>query len=492
MRLIVTNAVRKYKQLPLPIKASGWIFVCNILQKAMQMLTVPIITRMLTAAEYGTYNVFTSWVNIVFILSSLKLSANGYYVAMKKFGEKSAYPSSVSGLSFLLLTVWFVVSVIFNKPLSSLTGLTSAMLILMFVHSYNDSAINLWYADNRYTYRYKMTVICTVFLVVFTPVLKIILIAVASHAGQDKTLATIWGLIIPKLLVGLVAWYAMFCRGRKLYIKEYWKFALLFNIPLIPYYMSQVILNQADRIMINSLDSATSAGLYSVAYALASVMQFTHAAINNGFIPWQFKTMQKGDSQKVQRVSTILTMIISVTYTLVVFCAPEIMRIFAAKEYSEAIYCIPPIVMGIFMQWIAQLFINVEFYCEKNKILSISSVVAAGLNIILNLIAIPKYGYIAAAYTTLICYTANAVFHAVIGIRLSMKTGLGSVFDIYRLVKVTIVSAVTIFAAILIYPYVIIRYIILCCVFLVFVINRKRLCEIVKETLLTIRKKSID
>ncbi len=490
MRSFVTKAINKYKGLPLPVKASGWIFICNILQKSVQMLTVPVITRLLTAAEYGTYNVFTSWFNIIIIFASQKLSANGYYVAMKKFGEKSAYPSSVAGLTFVLLSVWLGLTVAFSEPFSVITGLTTAMLIIMSLYAYSDSAINLWYADNRYTYRYKMTVICTVFLVTVTPILKIIFIAIAGHTGADKTMATVWGLVIPKAIVGLIAWVALFKRGRKPFVKEHWKFALAFNVPLVPYYLSQVVLNQADRIMINALDSATAAGLYSVTYSLASVMQFVHAAINNSYIPWQFKTMQKGDPKKVQNVSSLLTVVVGVTYALVVFCAPEIMRVFAAEEYFEAIYCVPPVVMGIFMQWIAQLFINTEFYYEKNKILSITSIAAAVLNVVLNMIAIPLFGYVAAAYTTLICYLASAVFHAFVAMKLSKQNGVDCSFDLKVLAKITAISAVVIFGTIFLYPYAIVRYSILAITGVVLVVKRKAVAKTAKEIFATIRKKS--
>ncbi len=490
MRSFFSKFLKKYKDTPLPVKASAWIFICNILQKSVQMLTVPIITRMLTAAEYGIYNVFTSWFNIIIIFASLKLSSNGYYVAMKKFGENSVYPSSVAGLTFALLTVWTVLVVVFQQSLAEVTGLSTIMLLAMSLLAYGDSAINLWYADNRYTYRYKNTVICTALLVIVTPILKILFIGLANNTGYDKSLATVWGLVIPKMVVGMVAWIALFNRGKKPFVKEHWKFAVSFNIPLVPYYLSQVVLNQSDRIMINSLDSATSAGLYSVTYSLASVMQFIHAAINNGYIPWQFKALQKGDVNKVKKVSSLLTVVVGVAYAMVVFCAPELMRIFAAEEYYDAIYCVPPVVMGIFMQWIAQLFINVEFYHEKNKILSMTSIVSAVLNIVLNFIAIPRFGYISAAYTTLICYSASAVFHAFVAKRLSKQKGEQCPLDMMALIKTTGLSSLVIFGTIFLYPYALARYSVLAVIIAVLMIKRKMIMAAARNIIKTLRNKN--
>ena len=51
------------------------------------------------------------------------------------------------------------------------------------------------------------------------------------------------------------------------------------------------------------------------------------------------------------------------------------------------------------------------FYFEKNKAIMFASIVSAIMNVILNGIFIKKYGFVAAGYTTLICYFLYSVFH---------------------------------------------------------------------------------
>ena len=58
-------------------------------------------------------------------------------------------------------------------------------------------------------------------------------------------------------------------KGKKCFNKEYWRYALSFNLPLVPYYLSQIIFNQSDRLMINSMTGKGEAAMYGVAYQLA-------------------------------------------------------------------------------------------------------------------------------------------------------------------------------------------------------------------------------
>ena len=61
----------------------------------------------------------------------------------------------------------------------------------------------------------------------------------------------------------------------------------------------------------------------------------------------------------------------------------------------------------------------VEIYLEKTKGVAVASIISALTNILLNYIFIPKFGYLAAAYTTLVSYILLAVMHYIF-LRLSI------------------------------------------------------------------------
>ena len=68
------NKIKKfYNNMSIATKAALWFVFCNIMQKGISTITVPLFTRLLTTAEYGTYSLYISWFNILTIVTSLNL-----------------------------------------------------------------------------------------------------------------------------------------------------------------------------------------------------------------------------------------------------------------------------------------------------------------------------------------------------------------------------------------------------------------------------------
>ena len=73
-----------------------------------------------------------------------------------------------------------------------------------------------------------------------------------------------------------------------------------------------------------------------------------------------------------------------------------------------------PIIGGCFFQFVYCMYVNVEQYEKKTKGMAVASIICAIINFVLNYIYIPKYGYTAAAYTTLVSYFILLVLHMIL------------------------------------------------------------------------------
>ena len=58
------------------------------------------------------------------------------------------------------------------------------------------------------------------------------------------------------------------------------------------------------------------------------------------------------------------------------------------------------------------MYVNVEYYYEKTLFITVNTIIAAIINVMLNAIFIPEFGYTAAAYTTLASYVCSLGLHA--------------------------------------------------------------------------------
>ena len=95
----------------------------------------------------------------------------------------------------------------------------------------------------------------------------------------------------------------------------------------------------------------------------------------------------------------------------IIMIAPELMKFMSTSDYYEGISVLPLLVLADFFAFAYTFYVNVEYYYEKTKFITVNTVIAAALNIVLNYIFIPRYGYFAAAFTTFVSYVVSFTLH---------------------------------------------------------------------------------
>ena len=273
-------------------------------------------------------------------------------------------------------------------------------------------------------------------------------------------------------------------KGRTFFHKEYWKYALVFNIPLIPHYLSNYVLSQSDRLMIGRMVGNSEAAFYSIAYTISTMMMLVMSAINNSLTPYVYKSLDSGGEKKIKNVTSPLIILIAGLCIVTMAFAPEVILIFAGSKYMEAIYVIPPVAASVFFVFIYSLFSNIEYFYRKTIFIAIATCVSAIINLILNYIFIGMYGYYAAGYTTLICYICMAIIHYIF-YRKVLKKQMKKFEDLYniRLIVATAIGMLVIMLAmVLVYDLVLIRYIIIGGVCIMTIIKRKTFINILMRT----------
>lgn len=388
------------------VKASSAYVICSVLQRCLSFITIPIFTRLLTTDEYGISTVYTSTMAVVIIFTTLNLPYGSFSPAMMKFEkDREGYISSVNSICCLFTVIFFIVYFLFKDFWNGLLDLPTELMVLMGFEMLFNTAIQFWMGKARFEYRYKPFVAVTLLISILGTAGSIIAVLLLPNKGVVKVIAN--GTII--CIIGLIIMIQSIAKGRKPFNKEYWKYALSFNIPLIPYYLSQIIFNQSDRLMINFMTGRSDAAIYGVAYSLAFVLTFVLNAINNSYVPWLYRKIKENDLKEIKKISLIIAVIMAVLLLVIIALAPEIILVMAGSQYMSAIWVVPPVAMSLLLLFYAQLFINVEFYFEEKYKLVGASILAAVVNIVLNYFGIKMFGFIAAGYTTLVSYILFAV-----------------------------------------------------------------------------------
>ena len=261
--------INKYKNLPIALKATVWFIICSVLQKAVSIITMPLFTRILTTEQYGQYTIYNSWQQIFAMICTFRLEYAVFNKGMSKYSErKDEYTSAMQGLTNLITVIIFLVYLIFHQQINSLTELSTFMTILLFVEIFFGPAVSFWSLRKRYDFEYKQVVAVTLLMSILNPVLGL----VAVNLTDDKGTARILSCIAVQICFGLILYVYNLRKGKKIISKDLWKFAILFNLPLIPHYFSSYILEQSDRIMIQKFWGLADVALYGVAYNAGTIM----------------------------------------------------------------------------------------------------------------------------------------------------------------------------------------------------------------------------
>ena len=105
----VNKYYKKYKGLPIQGRATICYTLCNILQRGVSLITIPVYTRILSTEQYGDYSTFLSWLKIFEIVATFRIAYGGFVVGLTKYEkDKDTYSSTMQSLS-ITITSFFLV-----------------------------------------------------------------------------------------------------------------------------------------------------------------------------------------------------------------------------------------------------------------------------------------------------------------------------------------------------------------------------------------------
>lgn len=384
---------------PSPRTASLWFAGALYFNSALLLLATPVFTRLLTPAEYGTVVLYTSLSTILGIFATLSLSSGVYNIAQIEMeSELAEYTSSMLALSTLATLLTLGAFLLAGQFYPYLRGLPPHLLALMFATFVFNAAFLFWQSQQRFNYRYKAVVAVGVvgsligvgMAIYFTR-------ALANYRIESR----IFFAALPNLLVGIWLYVSLIRRGAVMYSARYWKFALAMGMPLLPHYLAQSFVLQFDRFAIESTLGKASVGVYGLAVSLASALVLLTTAINTTWTPWMLRKLRDGLAQDIVARATdlmVLTAAIAATLSLL---SPEIVHLLAPPSYGLAAAVIPLLLVAGHVQFIQSIMLNLEFRHKRVYFITTTSILAAVINVGLNLALVPRLGVQAAALALL-------------------------------------------------------------------------------------------
>ena len=375
------------------------------------IIAIPIITRLFPPEVYGKYVLVVATVSFLSAIAVAWVGSSTirFFPAYELSGELNKFYTvllkltifSIGSVGILFLATLFSLK---NKISPDFYFLMCIGALLFVVSSFWSVLLNLLRAKRKVA-RYS-----TFSIWMSVAGLGIgIAIVLILHTGVEGLL---WGAIISTVIAIPLLWKVSLgipsLRGGNVRSRMGWEIAK-YGIPAMAINVLSWAQNLSDRYILEFFRGSMEVGIYSPNYTIAEYSIFL---ITSLFLlsssPIAFDIWEKRGIKASQEFMSKLT-----RYYLIIglpaavglgLLAEPIVHILVAPQYYPGYRIIPLVASGAFLVGVAHRFTIGLSYHKRTDLLMFCYLGSVVLNIVLNFIYIPKYGYMAAAGTTFVSY----------------------------------------------------------------------------------------
>lgn len=379
------------------ILGHSWNYMlANLATKALSFISIPVYTRLLTVDDYGVINIFNSTVSIAAIILTLnsEVAISRYFYDAKNEEDFKRFVGTSSRLTAIIFLMLSVVLIAFSKSLSQYLGIEQLLTIMIVPVSLNVVINNFFVGIYQPLLQSKKIAILSSLQSYLGFAMSVIAILLLK---EKKYYGSVYGTIAMTLML------AGYCINQiKEYYKGCWskshvKYILSYAIPYLPYSLSSIIILQFGKVIIGQQQGLESAGLYSFASNISSIMMLLISVCHSAWNPYYFRYMNDKDYSSIDKdydVMWRLTLIAGAGLSLFGY---EVGSLLARPEFVSEIRLVPIFVSGyLFYQW-SYVFLRNASYSKKMIWNAVIVIFSGIVNILLNSLLIGRFGSVGVA-----------------------------------------------------------------------------------------------
>ncbi|MBF4465681.1 lipopolysaccharide biosynthesis protein [Flavobacterium sp. LC2016-12] len=375
------------------------------ISKIASFLALPFLTKELTSNDYGVYGLLTAYTTSISVLSVLGLRlvlVNSFYHSPGQYKWTWRQLYGFLNLWNVVYAVILGVLVLIVIPPEAVSNkwLIMFLNIIPLVFFGQTSTIGLtYYQLNQMPLKIASR---SLFFGILTVVLNIVLIV---HFKMGY-MGWFWSNFIVGILNNISYWYPL---NIKFKIKPIYNFkwrlvkkSLKVSLPVIPHHYSSYLLDSSDKVVMDFEKISTSdIGKYNVAYSVGNMFNALGVAGGYAIGPLMNEKYKKKDDYGARNLVFVMQIVFFYLTFIGSIWMKEVFQIMIKNASLSQLY---PLAIIIVMSYNYRPMylgaVNKLFYEEKTNFLWKLTLTAAIINVSLNLILMPFYGYKVAAFTT--------------------------------------------------------------------------------------------
>ena len=372
--------------------------------KLITVLVTPILTAQLSKAEYGQYDLILTMVSLLLPAATLQVSSAAFrfLIDARKDEEKQKQIAStifafVTIMSLVVITCYHFV---YGKNYGNNEILISAyFLVDILLISAQQVMRGL---GKNYIYSISIivqSIINTCAIVLLLGVVSSVnlgLTGVLVALILSRGLAFIYILVFGKLWKILHITTVSFDELKKM---------LQYSWPMVPNNLSNWVLRLSDRLIITAVLGIESNAIYAVANRMPTIFSSLQSTFS---LAWQENAsiaLQDDDRDMYYtKMYNWLFEILVCVMAVLIATTPIIWNVIIRGDYGAAYPQVPVLYLGIFFYSISSTLGGVYIAHMKTRSVGITTMVAAIVNVVVDLLTIKSIGVWAGSVSTLCSY----------------------------------------------------------------------------------------
>jgi len=384
--------------------------VTNALSSAIGIILIPLYTRYLLPEEYGILSILTITMTFAFSVFSLGMNSSVFRFYYEDDIEKRVLVGTSTVLMGLSAFALGLLGTVISMPLSVLlfgTDKYGLYFILMFV-AYSIALLKgipflVLRAEKQPT---RFAVYNTANFL-FQVSLIVILVAYYRFGIYGVVLGT----LMTNIIFAVITFVAIKDHITFTFSQKDARAMLRFGVPLVFLSISNLVLTYFDQYLINFYRSLQEVALYNLGYRVGMIIYILLIVpFYTAWAPMKYSIRKEPHAREYYSMVLNYFTLAGLWFVVAISAvAYDLLKIVATPIYYGAATVVPIIVASYFiygLSWPIDLGVS---FAKKTEYYAYITAFGAALNIVLNIIIIPIYGYIGAALTTLATYSVMLV-----------------------------------------------------------------------------------
>lgn len=380
----------------------------TILPKLSWLITLPIITEKLTQAEYGTYDLISTLVSLFLPVATLQVQTAAFRFLIDCNDDKKNRNRVITNV-LLFVTVSSVISL--SVLYFALYKLTFEIRILICAYFFSDILFLTLVQVVRGLSRPKLYSLCTS----VQPIVNMLLVVVLVYfidGGLIGALIAMTGSTIIALFIVLARGHIVSKIDFKLVSKQTLKEVVSYSWPMIPNSLSLWLLNFSDRLVLLNFIGINANAVYGVANKIPSMYSLANSAFT---LAWQENASMNSKDEDAAvyygKMFDHILRILSGIMAMLIAATPVLFIILIRGNYGKETYCqMPILLMAMFFSSMSSFLGGIYIAHKKTKNVGGTTIIAAAINLIVDLALVDSIGIYAASVSTLLAYMFLAVY----------------------------------------------------------------------------------